>query len=249
MWCAPSTPAAKKDLSLARIIAFPRAAAPAAALFLSALAILCGMYIPGYSREDQPAVLNEIIESHDFGWLAVSQDGAAPVGVHLPFMLDPDRGPHGTLIAHLARANPLAREIAANRPAVVVFQGPHAYISPSWYGDRDTVPTWNYVVVHAYGTPRVIDDASAIAAMLERLVERYERPRTEAWSLDEASQETMQQLVPAIVAFEIPLDRVEGKVKLGQNRDVADRKGVIAGLRREAGHDGEKLAGWMERYL
>lgn len=240
---------AKKGRSRDGVSAFPRAAADAAALFLFALAMLCSMYIPGYSREVRPSVLNEIIQTHDFGWLAVSQDGAAPVAVHLPFMLDPDRGPNGTLLAHLARANPLAREIAANRPAVVVFQGPHAYISPSWYSDRDTVPTWNYVVVHAYGTPRVIDDASTITAMLRRLVERYERPRRAAWSLDEASESTMQQLLPAIVAFEIPLDRLEGKVKLGQNRDVADRKGVIAGLRRESGHDGERLARWMERYL
>ncbi len=206
------------------------------------------MYIPGNSREDQPAVLREIIETEGFGLLTVSQIDAAPIGVHLPFMFDPQRGPNGTLIAHLARANPLARAVEQGCPALVVFQGPHGYISPAWYRDRDTVPTWNYVVVHAYGTPRVIEDAATVSAMLRRLVERYEQPRAEPWSFDEASPETMRQLVPAIVAFEVPVDRLEGKVKLGQNRDRADREGVIAGLRREAGHEGERLARWMARY-
>src|ERR1051325_4993135 len=121
------------------------------------------MYIPNSFREDDPALLHELIRQYNFGILVTQHDsssssgqGVSPFAAHLPFLVDAKRGPHGTLVAHMARANPQWRDFADGREALAIFQGPHAYISPSWYDEPVSVPTWNYAVVHAYGTPRII---------------------------------------------------------------------------------------------
>jgi len=186
------------------------------------------MYIPNSFREDDPKLLHELIRQHNFGILITQRDGA-PFATHLPFMLDAERGPHGTLLAHMARANPQWCDFAAGQVALAIFQGPHAYISPSWYEAMPSVPTWNYAVVHAYGVPRVIEDRQELQRMLGRLVATHESPRAQPWRM-ELPDDYIDRMMRAIVGFEIEISRLEGKLKLSQNRGENDRRQVAQAL-------------------
>jgi transcriptional regulator len=146
-----------------------------------------------------------------------------PIASHLPFLLDEGREEHGVLLAHVARANPHWRSLA-DRESLAIFQGPHAYVSPRWYTTSLAVPTWNYAAVHAYGRARLLEDPAEVLAYLERLV-RHHDPE---WSLPEG--DFIPKLVNGIAAFELPITRLEGKVKLSQNRPEADRRAVAAAL-------------------
>lgn len=185
------------------------------------------MYIPRSFAEEDRATLHAFMRQHAFAALVTVENGV-PVANHVPFLVDAERGPAGTLVGHLARANPQWRGFAGE--AMAVFQGPHGYVSPRWYAGAPNVPTWNYAVVHAYGTPRVIDDAAAVLAVVRRLTEVYERENPRPWSVDEVPAEFVDRLLRAIVAFELPISRLEGKFKLNQNKTAADRAGVIAAL-------------------
>jgi transcriptional regulator len=203
------------------------------------------MYVPRHFAfpEGAESRLQDLIEAHNFGLLVVG-DGAdaAPEAAHLPFVLDHSRGRLGTLIAHVARANPLWRRFAPGREVLVVFQGPHAYVSPDWYAGRGLVPTWNYVAVHGYGVPRLLTGeaaASAALAALSRVMEAGLAPKP-PWSMDQLSETARRGLVRGVVAFEIELARLEGKQKLNQNRSADDRAGVVAAL--EAAGDEGSLA-------
>src|SRR5688572_31558658 len=139
------------------------------------------MYIPSSFRADNPAELQTLMRRHNFAILVTQQysspgsdRGGAPFATHLPFLLEAERGPRGTLLAHMARANPQWRDFAAGQEALVIFQGPHAYISPSWYEVHPSMPTWNYAAIHAYGVPRVVDDRDRLYRMLEALVDTHE---------------------------------------------------------------------------
>jgi len=189
------------------------------------------MYVPPHFAEDDRETLFELIRRYDFALLLTVVDGA-PLGSHLPFMLDAGRGENGTLLAHMARANPHWRSFDGRAEALVVFQGPHAYVSPGWYDPaNNAVPTWNYAVVHAYGTPRIIDDPAAVRAQQERMVAHYEAGMPEPWRLDSQPADYVAAMLNGIVAFEIPVRRLEGKFKLNQNHPPANRTGAIAGLR------------------
>jgi transcriptional regulator len=144
-------------------------------------------------------------------------------------MIDAGRGPHGTLIAHMARANPHWRAFERAAPSLVVFVGPHAYVSPAWYHHQETVPTWNYAVVHATGTPRIVTDDPAMRRMVLRLVDEHEAPLGHPWETEKA-EAVMDVEMKAIVGFEIPIDRIEGKFKLNQNRAREDQEGVVRAL-------------------
>ncbi|HEX5688475.1 MAG TPA: FMN-binding negative transcriptional regulator [Roseiflexaceae bacterium] len=181
------------------------------------------MYLPISFREDNPETLHELIRQNNFGILVTQRDGA-PFATHLPFLLDSSRGPHGTLIAHLARANPQWRDFGGGE-ALTIFQGPHAYITPSWYESMPSVPTWNYAVVHAYGIPRIVEDRDELYGMLERLVVNHESPRPQPWPMD-LSDEYMDRMMRAVVGFEIEITRIEGKFKLSQNRSATDQQRV-----------------------
>ena len=154
-----------------------------------------------------------------------------PFATHLPFLVYPDMGEQGTLVAHMARANPQWKDFAESE-ALVIFQGHHTYISPSWYEAHPSVPTWNYMLVHAYGVPRVITDAVRTRESLQALVDKHETPFDDPWSMDlpEAYLHRMQQ---GIVSFELPITRLEGKFKLSQNRESAraatDNRGAQPG--------------------
>jgi transcriptional regulator len=188
------------------------------------------MYIPPSFAETDVPTLHALMREYAFATLVTVEDGV-PVASHVPFLLDHDRGPRGTLLGHLARANPQGRSFAGQ--ALVVFAGPHAYVSPSWYAGSPNVPTWNYAVVHAYGTPRPIEDPAAVRALIDRLVSVYEGSRRPPWSTAAVPADFADRMFSAIVAFDIPIERLEGKYKLNQNKAPADRAGVIEGLRAE----------------
>jgi len=186
------------------------------------------MYIPKHFATDDTAQMHELIRRHNFATLITQHDGA-PFASHLPFLLDTTRGPHGTLLAHLARANPQWRHLAAGQTALAIFQGPHAYVSPSWYAAELSVPTWNYAVVHAYGTARIIEDHTELYAILKALVDTHEAGFAQPWPMD-LPDDYMSKMMRGVVGFEIPIERLEGKLKLSQNRSADDRQRVIAAL-------------------
>lgn len=202
------------------------------------------MYQPPHFREDRIEIQHALIRSHSLGLLIT----AGPSGLqanHVPFLIDADGSEHGTLRAHLARANPQCQELAAVTECLVVFQGPQHYISPSLYPTkRETgkvVPTWNYITVHAWGRPKVIDDPVWLRCQLDDLTLHKERSRAAPWSVSDAPASFVAAQIKGIVGLEIPIARIEGKWKVSQNRPAVDRAGVIAGLRGDGG-DAEIMA-------
>ena len=186
------------------------------------------MYSPDHFKVDDPAILAAFMARHSFATI-VTHDGQASHATHMPVLLDRDRGPQGTLISHMARANPQWRHFESGQEVLVIFTGPHAYVSPAWYDSAPAVPTWNYTAVHAYGIPRVVTDQERFAGMLHELVEFHEAPRADRWH-GEMPEEFRDRLMKGIVGVEIEITRLEGKFKLSQNRSDADRAGVIATL-------------------
>lgn len=205
------------------------------------------MYLPKAFAEPDLATLHDLVEAHPFGVLVVPSPSGPPKVSHLPFLLDRARGPHGTIYAHTARANPIWRGFDGRAGALAVFQGPHGYVSPSWYASRDDVPTWNYAVVHAHGAPRLIEAEANLLNLLRRLAEVHERGRPNRSSTDELSAGTLAELLPAIVGFELPVERIEGKLKLSQNRRPEDREGAVRGLRERGRPDNLALVKLMTR--
>lgn len=181
------------------------------------------MYVPKHFEVGDPAWCHALMRAQSFAAMITADDAGAPFATHLPILLDPARGPLGTLRGHVARANLHWRYLAAGRPTLVVFSGAHAYVSPSWYATHPAVPTWNYVAVHATGTGTLVEDAGRVRALLADLVQTYEGPPAGAWSLDSLPADYVAGMQRGIVAFEIPIDRLEGKAKLSQNRDAVDR--------------------------
>lgn len=202
------------------------------------------MYVPEAFREDRQQVLHALIRQHSFGTLVTFGNGGLAAS-HLPFLLDPDRGPHGTLLGHLARANPQWADFGEGQEALAVFQGPHAYVSPSWYETSPSVPTWNYVAVHARGTPHVVTDETALRRILEALVRAYEAASEKPWDMTGLPDDYVGWMMGAIVGFEMPISQLEGKLKLSQNRSAADRQGVVEGLRRKQGELEQAVADLM----
>jgi len=175
------------------------------------------MYVPKhFSIEDRDA-LDRLIRDHPFG-LLIAQVGGRPYATHLPFLLDGER-----LLAHVARGNPHWRSMDGKTEMLAVFSGPHAYVSPRWYAEGPAVPTWNYIAVHVYGAPRVIDDTASVRGLLERLVDEYEAG---AWTVAGQDADYVDRMVRGVVAFELPVQRIEGKFKLSQNRPAGDRQRV-----------------------
>ncbi len=190
------------------------------------------MYLPAAFDETDAAALHALMREHPLAALV----HAGPEGLtadHLPLEFDAHAGPQGTLYGHVARANPLWRE-AAGAPVLAVFRGAQAYVSPTWYPGKalthKVVPTWNYAVVHAHGTLRVVDDAPWLRDLVSRLTQRHESARATPWSVDDAPEDFVQQMLRAVVGIEIEVSRLVGKFKLGQNRPEADRRAVAAGL-------------------
>ena len=198
------------------------------------------MYIPAAFRESDTARLHEFIRQYSFA-LLTSHSERGLVASHLPLLIDPARGPLGTLVGHFAKANEQAAD--AGSEVLAVFAGPHAYISPTWYETPNTVPTWNYVAVHAYGTLRLIDDKVELARVLDAIVAKYEGSRSQPWPFDSGT-DFHQKLLDGIVGFEIEITRLEGKWKL--NHPVERRQRVITALNQAGGENNQAVAKLME---
>jgi transcriptional regulator len=191
------------------------------------------MYQPPAFREERRDVLHALIRAHPLATLVTA--GAKGLSANLiPFMIDPTRGAEGVLRAHLARANDQIAELGSVTEALVIFQGPESYITPSWYASKAehgrVVPTWNYAVVQAWGRPTVIDDPVWLRQQIEELTRAQEGRRAKPWHVGDAPDAFIASQVRAIVGLEIPIARIEGKWKASQNRPMADREGVVTGL-------------------
>lgn len=153
---------------------------------------------------------------------------------HLPLLFNPDHGPNGTLYGHFARANPQWKELQNGAEALVIFAGADAYVSPGFYPSKaehgKVVPTWNYVAVHAYGTAEVFTDADRLRILVSALTDRHEAGRASPWKVADAPADYIDGMLKAIVGFALPIQRLEGKRKLSQNRNAADITGVREGL-------------------
>ena len=192
------------------------------------------MYLPPAFRQDSTDVLHDAIRRSGLATLVtVTSDGL--IASHVPFLLDPEPAPYGTLVGHLARPNPQAR--GAVGEALAIFMGPDAYITPSWYQTkRETgkvVPTWNYVAIHAAGPITFFNDPDRLLDVVTRLTERHEGERASPWAVSDAPADFIQGMLKGIVGFSIPITRLEGKWKMSQNRPEVDRTGVVAGLTEE----------------
>jgi len=199
------------------------------------------MYMPRQFEEQRTEVLHGLIDAHPLGTLVTMRPGGLEAE-HVPFLLDRDAGPHGTLRAHVARANPVWREAEAAAGCLVVFQGADAYVSPSVYPGKAEhgreVPTWNYMAVHARGALRAIHDPAWLLDLLRRLSDRHEQGRAHPWRVSDAPAEYIDKLLAAIVGIEIPVESLQGKWKTSQNRPAADRAAVARDMR-QRGSDAE----------
>ncbi len=183
------------------------------------------LYTPEPFAEQDFDRLAAFVASHPFGAL-ISVDDGSPIISHLPFLFERDGGEHGRLIGHLARANPHWHLLASGEPVLAVFQGPHAYVSPSRYAQPGGVPTWNYAVVHIRGKPRLIEKGKECAEILRRMTAAYESRLPVPWEFD-GSDEKHARLLAMIVGFEIEITELRGKFKLSQNRLPEDQQRVI----------------------
>ncbi len=197
------------------------------------------MYLPPHFIEDRLEVQHGLIRARPLG-LLVSHSDAGLQADAVPFLLDDTASPLGTLRAHFARANSHLLGLNERSEVMIVFQGENAYISPSWYPTKadsgKVVPTWNYVVVEAWGHPRVMDDSRFIAAQIRALTDAHESTRQHPWQVDDAPSEFIAAQMRAIVGLEIEITRLAGKWKTSQNRTERDRAGVRAGLATEGPH-------------
>jgi transcriptional regulator len=204
------------------------------------------MYVPPHFAETDPSVLHDFIDAHSFG-LLVSQLGGEPFATHLPFLLDRAAGPYGTLVGHVARANPHWRELAG-APALAVFSGPHVYVSPTWYEAEPAVPTWNYVAVHAAGRAELVEDRGKLLDIVARSVAVYESGMPRPWQLDRDST-YVDRLLAQIVGFRVRVEKLEGKWKLNQNHPAERRAKVVRALEVAGGENSLGIAAAMRRTL
>jgi transcriptional regulator len=205
------------------------------------------MYRPRHFDIEDKLALFRVMRDNSFA-LLVSAGTGSLIASHIPLFLETDGDGPGRLLGHLARQNEQWQGFDGNVEAMAVFQGVHAYVSPSWYVSKVMVPTWNYVAVHAYGRPRVVADAAHTRAHLERLVATYESPATGPWSMDRLPDDYVQRMIKGIVAFEMPIARLEGKFKLSQNRSAADREGAIKGLEGSSDAIAKEVARLMREF-
>jgi transcriptional regulator len=191
------------------------------------------MYLPQQFEETRLSVLHDLIRSHPFGTLVVLAGNELSAN-HIPFLIRPNEGDNGTLCGHVARTNPVWKQFASGVEALAIFQGPESYISPSWYPSKDAdgkvVPTWNYAVVHAYGNARAVEDSAWLLEHVTQLTAVHEARKARPWQVSDAPEVYTQQMISRIVGIEIPISKLQGKWKVNQNRRLADRLGVAAGL-------------------
>jgi len=201
------------------------------------------MYLPGHFEETRIDTLHQLIRARPLATI-VTLGSAGLNANHIPFELSAEPAPLGTLRGHVARANPLWRDFSENIDALIIFHGPQAYVSPSWYPTKqatgEVVPTYNYIVVHAYGRLQIIDDPRWLRGLVTRLTERFEAARAEPWHVTDAPDGFIENQLRGIVGIEIVISKLLGKWKASQNRPVVDREGVVKGL--SGSNDADSLA-------
>jgi transcriptional regulator len=180
------------------------------------------MYIPKHFEVTEAHTLFSLMKEFSFATLVSIHEGL-PFATHMPFVANQEKN---LLTSHIARANPQWTSFKDNAEVLVIFQGDHSFISPTWYDKHPSVPTWNYMVVHAYGRLNIIDQAEKVKALLHELVLQYEK----TWNMLELSEKYLHGMMQGIVSFEIEITKLEGKFKLSQNRTELDRKQVIEAL-------------------
>ena len=191
------------------------------------------MYVPAHFAESRPEVLHDLIRRHPLGIL-VTHGAAGLDANHIPFELSTPPGSLGVLIGHVARANPVWRELADGAEVMVIFRAADAYISPNWYPSKHEqhrqVPTWNYMVAHAHGRVRIVDDERFVRGIVGRLTRTHEAAQPVPWKMADSPRDFIDGLLQAIVGIEIEITRLEGKAKLSQNKDARDVQGAIDAL-------------------
>lgn len=203
------------------------------------------VYLPPHFTETREAVLFDHIERHDFGLLVTqgAHGAGGMIASQVPFLVE-RRDEKLYLLGHLARPNPQCGDLETGE-ALAIFQGPHAYISPSWYSAGPAVPTWNYASVHAYGAARVIADREWLSDLLRRLSERHEAREATPWRMQDQPEAFLSGMLNGIVGFEIAVTRLEGKFKLSQNRPATDRPRIVAALEARDDADSHGVAELM----
>lgn len=204
------------------------------------------MYTPKQHDENDLSVLQALMKAHPLGAWVTTANGELCAN-HIPFLLDPTRGKYGTLVGHVARANDVWKLFVDEINSVVIFQGSESYITPSWYPSKHqsgkAVPTWNYVVVHAHGRPRAIEDSAWLLGHINELTDLHEANQALPWKVSDAPADYIERMLGAIIGIEIPIDRLVGKWKVSQNRTLPDKLGVIGGLlQRDDGRSKEMAA-------
>jgi len=204
------------------------------------------MYLPPHFREERLEAQHELIGACPLGILISTGAGGRLVANPVPFLLDAKASPMGTLRCHVARANPQWRDLLSAPECLVVFTGPQAYITPSWYPTKraggKVVPTWNYAMVHAWGRPVVIEEGEWLRAQVAALTDQQEARRMEPWRVDDAPEPYVSAQLRGIIGIEIAITRIEGKWKVSQNRPEIDRAGVAAGLGEQGGASADMRA-------
>jgi transcriptional regulator len=208
------------------------------------------MYVPSHFEETRVDVLHQLVRDRPLAVL-VTHTAAGLEANHVPMEFDPEPAPLGTLRGHVSRANSVWQTVSPAVEALAIFQGPDHYITPAWYATkRDTgkvVPTWNYAVVHAYGSLRIMDDPVWLRALVERLTNRHEAERPEPWRVTDAPADYIAAMVRAIVGIELPITRLVGKWKVSQNKSAPDRAGVADGLQAAGEPDAAAMAELVRR--
>ncbi|MDG2049900.1 MAG: FMN-binding negative transcriptional regulator [Myxococcota bacterium] len=190
------------------------------------------MYLPSHFKEQDESVLYAFMRAHPFATL-VTSSSEGPIASHLPVYLDEQKEAKACrLLGHVARANSHWEHFASHEKSLLIFHGPHGYISPTWYQSDHLVPTWNYASVHVTGQIRVLEDPRDVRSVLNCLVDQFEKSRPEPWQ-NQLGSDVMKGLMHAIVAFEFHVQDIEGKFKLGQNRAPADQLASLEGLENE----------------
>ena len=201
------------------------------------------MYLPSHFAETRPEVLHALVRAQPLAVL-VTHGAEGLEANHVPLLLDVGPAGETALLGHVARANPVWRLDGAE--ALAIFQGPQAYVSPSWYPSKrehgKVVPTWNYVTVHAYGRLRVHDDPAWLRRLLDRLTTQMEAPRAQPWAVGDAPADYLEKMISMVVGVELRVERLEGKWKVSQNQPAANRAGVIVGLDAMGGADEAAMA-------
>ncbi|WP_337870885.1 FMN-binding negative transcriptional regulator [Meiothermus sp.] len=198
------------------------------------------MYLPQHFAVSEPQVLFDLMRQFSFATLVSVHEGR-PFATHIPFTVYPERN---LLASHIARANPQWTSFDQNQEVLVIFQGDHSFISPTWYEKHPSVPTWNYMTVHAYGKVQIVEESAAVKALLHDLVVQYEQQ----WKMEELPQDYLHGMMKGIVAFQIEITRLLGKFKLSQNRSRADRERVIAALEQSPNPSDRAVARQMKKH-